>query len=88
MTAAERVSDINLMKDIHNLALTGKLLGVCCVDFGENWPRYDGAALYLYNHRIDQVYVQYIHRAGTWRAMYYKCQMATEQPSALLCYWC
>ena len=29
------------------LALTGKLWGAYCEDFGENWQRYNGTALYL-----------------------------------------
>ena len=31
------------------LTLTGKLWGVCCEDLGENWPHYNGTALYLVN---------------------------------------
>ena len=37
MTAAKRKSDFKL---------TSELWGVCGEDFGENWPRYNGTALY------------------------------------------
>ena len=47
MTAAQHKADIELTKDTPYLALTGELLGVCCEDFGENWPCYNGTALYL-----------------------------------------
>ena len=43
MTIAEYESDIELTKD----TLTGKLWGVCCEDFRENWLRYNSAALYF-----------------------------------------
>ena len=39
MTAAERKSDFKLTIDTPYLALTGELLGVYCVDLGENLPR-------------------------------------------------
>ena len=29
------------------LALMGELWGVCCEEIGENWPRYNGTALYM-----------------------------------------
>ena len=35
-----------------HLALTGKLSGVFCYDFWENWPRYNGTAWY-YGLHID-----------------------------------
>ena len=34
-------------KDTPYLALTGKLWGVFCEHFLENWPRYNGIALYI-----------------------------------------
>ena len=34
-------------KDTPYLALAGKLWGVFCEDFGENWPCYNDTALYL-----------------------------------------
>ena len=46
MTIAERTSNIRLTKDTPYLALTGELWGVFCEEFGENWPRYNGTALY------------------------------------------
>ena len=42
----ERESDIRITTDTPYLALTGELWGVFCEDFGENWPRYNGIALY------------------------------------------
>ena len=41
MTAAEYLSDFNLTTDTPQLALM-----VYCEDFGENWPCYNGYALY------------------------------------------
>ena len=46
MTAIERKSDLKLTTDTPYLALTGKLWGVYYVNF-EDWPRYNGTALYL-----------------------------------------
>ena len=45
MTAAESESDFTT--DTLYLALMGELWVVFCEDFGENWPRYNGTALYL-----------------------------------------
>ena len=47
MTMAERKSNIRLTKDTPYLALMGELCGVFCEKLGENWPRYNGTALYL-----------------------------------------
>ena len=47
MTAAECKSDFKHTTDTSYLALTGDLLGVSNENFGENWPRYNGTALYL-----------------------------------------
>ena len=49
MTAAKHKSDLKLTADTPYLALTGELWGVCGEDFLENWPRYNGTALYLLN---------------------------------------
>ena len=46
MAIAERKSNIRLTKDNPYLALTGELWGVFCEDFEENWPRFNGTALY------------------------------------------
>ena len=46
MTGAELKSDLKLTTDTHYLALMGELWGVYCKDFGENWPCYNGTALY------------------------------------------
>ena len=46
MAAAEHQSDSELTKDTTYLALTGKLWGVYCEDWGENGSRYNGTALY------------------------------------------
>ena len=45
---SEYQSDAGWTKDTPYLALMGELWGDFCEDFGENWPRYDGTALYLY----------------------------------------
>ena len=42
---AENESDIRITTNTPYLAFTGKLLGVYFEDLGENWPRYNGAAL-------------------------------------------
>ena len=47
---AESVSDFRITTDIPYLAPTGELWGVFCEDFGENWPRYNGTALYISGH--------------------------------------
>ena len=44
---AESESDIRITTDTPYLALTGELWGVYCEDFGHNWTRYDGTALYV-----------------------------------------
>ena len=46
ITVAESESDIKITTVTPYLALTGELCGVYCEDFGENWPRYNGTALY------------------------------------------
>ena len=46
ITVAESQSDIRITTDTPYLALTGELWGVYCEDLGENWPRYNGTALY------------------------------------------
>ena len=38
--------------DTRYLALTGELWGVYCDDMGENWPRYNGTALYMIDMTI------------------------------------
>ena len=43
---AESGSDIRITIDTSYLALTGELSVVYCKDFGENWPCYNGTALY------------------------------------------
>ena len=45
MTAAEHKSDLELTKETSYITLTGKLSGVCCEDFGENWLFYNDTAL-------------------------------------------
>ena len=46
MTAPERKSNLKLTKETPYLALTGELWAVYYEDFDENWPRYNGTALY------------------------------------------
>ena len=55
VTAAEHKTDIRLTKDTPYHALTGELWCVCCGDCGENWPRYNGTALY-----------EQVHSTGMW----------------------
>ena len=45
VTKAEHELDYGSKKDTPYLALTGELWAVFSEDFGENWPRYDGATL-------------------------------------------
>ena len=47
ITVAEIGSDIRITTDSLYLALTGDLWGAYCEDFRENWPRYNGTALYM-----------------------------------------
>ena len=46
MTGAKYKSEFESTKYIPDLALTGELWGVFCENFGENWPRHNGTALY------------------------------------------
>ena len=39
--------NFRITTDTPYLALTGELWSVYCEDLGENWPRYNGTALYL-----------------------------------------
>ena len=52
MTVAESESDFRIIIDTPYLALTGELWGVYCEDLGENWPRYNGTALYFTENRL------------------------------------
>ena len=47
MTKAKHDTDFELTLDTPYLALTGKVWGVYREYFGENWPRYNGTALYF-----------------------------------------
>ena len=47
MTVVEHRSDLILTTDTPLVPLMGELWGVCCRDIGENWPRYNGTALYM-----------------------------------------
>ena len=40
-------ANIRLTKYTLRIALTGELYGVFGIDFGENWPRYNGTALHF-----------------------------------------
>ena len=52
---AESDSDIRITSDTTYLALTGELWGVYCEDLWENWPRYNGIALYCLTQRISKL---------------------------------
>ena len=49
MKASENKSDFELTKETSYLTLSPSRAsyGVCCEDFGKNWPRYNGITLYL-----------------------------------------
>ena len=49
---AEHKSDLTFTKDTPYLALTVELRSVSCEDLGENWPRYNGTALYMRIHGV------------------------------------
>ena len=46
MTTTEHKSDFKLTTDTPYLALTGEVWGVYYENFEENWPHYNGTALY------------------------------------------
>ena len=54
VTEAQYKSEFKLAKDTPYLGLTGELWGVFCEDFGENWLRYNGTALYF--HSVSMVF--------------------------------
>ena len=43
-----RKPDFKLTADTPYLALTGDIRDIYCQNFEENWPRYNGTALYLH----------------------------------------
>ena len=49
LTNAEYKWDFRFTKDTPYLFLTGELWSVYCEEFGVNWPRYNGTALYVWN---------------------------------------
>ena len=55
-----------IKKDTPYLALTGELWGVFCEDFGENWPRYNGTALYVGHDPV----IYSSHALGRMHAMW------------------
>ena len=48
---AEHKSELSSTENTPYLALTGKLWVVYCEDFRENWPCYNGTALYLLRYQ-------------------------------------
>ena len=65
-TAAKRKSDLELTKYTPYLTLTGKLWGISCKDFGENWSSYNGTALYIHPlTRSSLVRIMACRLAGT-----------------------
>ena len=48
MTAAERKSNFKPTTATPYLALMGELWGVYYKDFEENWPRFNGTALFIH----------------------------------------
>ena len=55
----------NLTTDTSYLALTGALWGVYCEDLGENWPHYNGTALYIKD--TSKHWQQYAETWVFWR---------------------
>ena len=49
---AECELDFRIRTDTPYLALTGELWSVYCEDLGENWPRYNGTALYFLSNNF------------------------------------
>ena len=49
LTKRSYKSEIAYTKGAQYLALTDKIWGVLCEDFGENWPRYIGTACNAHN---------------------------------------
>ena len=47
VTESKQTSEFVYTTNPPNLALTNEVWGVYCEEFGENWPRYNGTALYL-----------------------------------------
>ena len=63
MTGTDLKSDLKLTTDTPYLTLTGELWGVYCEDFVENWPHYNGTALYPYSmlNTLVHSYIAAIH---------------------------
>ena len=53
MAAAGSKLDFKLTIATPYLDLTGELWSAYCADLGENWPRYNGTALYIHNDTKD-----------------------------------
>ena len=47
ITTTENNSESRIKTDTPYLALTGELWGFCCEHFRNNWPRYNGTALFM-----------------------------------------
>ena len=60
MIVAKLKSGFKLTTDTPYLALTGEIWYVYCGDLGENWPHYNGTALYMYHH-LKKYFVSNIH---------------------------
>ena len=56
MQTAEHESNLKLTTDIPYLSLTGELY---FEDIGENWPRYNGTALYNNTMIVTKVYADH-----------------------------
>ena len=63
MTAAEHKVGFKHTKVTPYLTLMGKLWGVFCVHFGENWPSYNGTAPYMYDIYI---YIGLLFQVCIW----------------------
>ena len=54
MTVGERKSDFKFKTDTPYLARDNELWGVYCEDLGENWPCYNGTALFVTNNTASR----------------------------------
>ena len=73
ITEAESESVI-ITSDTPYLPLKGELWGAYCEDFGENWPRYNGTALYC--RHVEGPCCQTITQInGTLMCTEYSCEI-------------
>ena len=81
MTAGESRSDFKLLTDTPYLAPTGELWGVYYENYEENWPGYNGTALYLLLLTAWFTLVEHLSQQGPlpWRPSLSRNAAVTEQ---------